>query len=193
MSEAAYDASVVIVTKDRQADGSKAVVSAFAQANRVEVIAIDDGSSDGTSAAIAERFPRARLEHFDEPAGCRHAPQLARIARSPFIFSLYGEADFTTPRTVKQTPRLLPTHGPGQAPSSTGCALAPRVSSISPRRRRTSDGWSRGSSCRRCGSEWECVAAAVPCPPRRLLVVSLGTGEPKPSPAGWLGAIAGDG
>jgi hypothetical protein len=32
MSEAVYDASVVIVTKERQADCLKAVASAFAQA-----------------------------------------------------------------------------------------------------------------------------------------------------------------
>jgi GT2 family glycosyltransferase len=83
MSEAAYDASVVIVTKERQADGLKAVASAFAQADRVEVIVIDDGSGDGTSAAIAERFPVSAAPVPPRPLAGYSLCLSGQVSRSP--------------------------------------------------------------------------------------------------------------
>jgi hypothetical protein len=48
------DATIVIATKDRRAEGLPAV----AQAASVEVLVLADGSSDGTSGAIREAYRR---------------------------------------------------------------------------------------------------------------------------------------
>jgi hypothetical protein len=48
------DATIVIATKDRRAEGLPAV----AQAASVEVLVLPDGSSDGTSGAIREAYRR---------------------------------------------------------------------------------------------------------------------------------------
>ena len=46
-------ATVVITTKNRREDLLKAVASAWSQTARPEVLVIDDGSTDGTSEAVA--------------------------------------------------------------------------------------------------------------------------------------------
>src|SRR5688572_25360247 len=53
-------ASIVIVTKNRKEDLRKAVDSALAQTAAVEVIVIDDGSTDATSDLLATDFPAVR-------------------------------------------------------------------------------------------------------------------------------------
>jgi GT2 family glycosyltransferase len=101
---AELEASVVIVTKDRRADALRAVRTAFAQTARVEVIVIDDGSLDDTADAVAAEFPDARIERFDQPAGYVARRNLgAELARSPYIFSIDDDAEFTTPLIVEQT------------------------------------------------------------------------------------------
>ena len=60
-------ASIVITTKNRRDDLEKAIVSALAQKveGSVEVIVIDDGSTDGTSEFVSAKFPQAKLHRFD--------------------------------------------------------------------------------------------------------------------------------
>jgi succinoglycan biosynthesis protein ExoO len=63
-------ASVVITTRNRKEDLCKAIESALGQTGvAVEVIVVDDGSTDGTSDLVAKRFPAVRLVRFDMSRG----------------------------------------------------------------------------------------------------------------------------
>lgn len=97
-------ATVVITTKNRKDDLRVAVRSALGQDTPVEVLVIDDGSTDGTSAMIRAEFPAARL-HREEVSGglIVRRNQGARLASAPIVFSIDDDAAFSTPRVVSQT------------------------------------------------------------------------------------------
>lgn len=96
-------ASIVITTRNRRDELEKAVASALAQKieGGVEVIVIDDGSTDGTSGMIAEKFPQVKLHRFEQSRGLivqrNHG---ARLASAPIIFSIDDDACFTTENIV---------------------------------------------------------------------------------------------
>ena len=54
---APYEATIVIVTKNRKEELRDAVLSALNQVGRLEILVIDDGSTDGTSEMIRAEFP----------------------------------------------------------------------------------------------------------------------------------------
>lgn len=97
-------ATVMIVTKDRCDDLRLAVSSAVRQAGGVEVLVIDDGSRDRTSAMIAAEFPDARLVTHDESRGLvvRRNEGVA-AARSNIVISIDDDAVLTTPDIVEKT------------------------------------------------------------------------------------------
>ena len=68
-------ASVIITTKNRREDLLKAVESAMGQRGLMEVIVIDDGSTDGTEAAVSEMLKKdlttESTENTEEQAGLR--------------------------------------------------------------------------------------------------------------------------
>lgn len=98
------EATIVIASKNRRDELAKAVESALAQAGAVEVIVIDDGSSDGTSDIIRQRFPGVRLQRLESSQGYIAARNLgASLARGRIIFSIDDDAVFSTPRIVQQT------------------------------------------------------------------------------------------
>jgi GT2 family glycosyltransferase len=97
-------ASIVICSKDRRDELRRALVSAFAQDAAVEVLVLDDGSSDGTSQMVREEFPAVRLLRNEVPRG--PAPgrnQLVAEATAPFVVCIDDDAEFTTPQVVGQT------------------------------------------------------------------------------------------
>jgi glycosyltransferase involved in cell wall biosynthesis len=99
-------ATVVITTKNRREDLLRAVASALNQTARPEVLVIDDGSTDGTSEAIAREFPSVQLHRSEQSLGLivqrNHGAQLAG---NPILFSIDDDAVFSTPRVVEQTLR----------------------------------------------------------------------------------------
>jgi glycosyltransferase involved in cell wall biosynthesis len=99
------DATVVIATKDRRDRLEAAVESALAQEGAaVEVLVVDDGSSDGTSELVAEHFPAARLLRSERSLG--HIAQrnrAAAAARAPIVVSIDDDARFVSAHTVAQT------------------------------------------------------------------------------------------
>ena len=104
MTKQTPKASVVITTKNRRDDLRAAVESAISQATPVEVIVVDDGSSDGTSAMIREEFPSVRLESSSVSRGYIVQRNLAaRLATTPYVFSIDDDAVFSTTRVVQQT------------------------------------------------------------------------------------------
>jgi len=97
------NATVVITTKNRKDDLRRAVASVIAQTVPVELIVIDDGSTDGTSELIRSEFPQVRLVRSEKSQGLM--PQRnrgAQLARGSIIFSLDDDAEMS-PTTVAQT------------------------------------------------------------------------------------------
>lgn len=106
MDTAGPRVTIVIVTKDRCDSLPDALASALAQEGDVEVLVVDDGSSDGTAAMVAERFPAARVHRFDQNAGLVvRRNDAARLARGEIIVSIDDDAVFTSTDTVAQTLR----------------------------------------------------------------------------------------
>jgi GT2 family glycosyltransferase len=100
------DASIVIVTHNRRDEALRAVASAVTQTAAVEVLVLDDGSSDGTAEAIRAAHPEVRVERFDEPAEITARRNLAgELARAPILVVIDDDAALTTPTIVEQTLR----------------------------------------------------------------------------------------
>lgn len=99
-----FDATVVIVSKNRKDELRGAVESALAQQGRVEVLVFDDASTDGTAEMIRRDFPSVRLERVEQSCGyIVHRNRGARMASSPVIFSIDDDAAFSSPQVVVQT------------------------------------------------------------------------------------------
>jgi len=97
-------ATIVVTTKDRCDDLRTALHSALAQTADAEVLVIDDGSTDGTAAMVAQEFPTVRLHREDRPAGpIIRRNQAAQLARGQIVVSLDDDAHFPSRRTVEQT------------------------------------------------------------------------------------------
>jgi glycosyltransferase involved in cell wall biosynthesis len=95
------EATIVIVTKDRCEDAVATVRSSLAQRPPVEVLVVDDGSSDGTADRIAEEFPGVRVERHERSAGLVvRRNEAAELVSAPLIVSIDDDAIFTEPRAV---------------------------------------------------------------------------------------------
>jgi glycosyltransferase involved in cell wall biosynthesis len=98
------DVTIAIVTKDRREELRDAVRSALEQEGAVEVLVLDDGSSDGTSDMVREEFPAVRLVRFEDNAGVAvRRNDAANLAAGRVIVSIDDDAVFTSPRTVADT------------------------------------------------------------------------------------------
>lgn len=104
---ASPDATVVITTKNRKEELRDAVSSALRQLGvRLEVIVIDDGSTDGTTEMLRSEFPSIRIERRATSAGLIvRRNEGARLASAPVIFSIDDDATFPSPHTIQQTLR----------------------------------------------------------------------------------------
>jgi GT2 family glycosyltransferase len=97
-------ASVVIVTKNRRDELRVAIRSALAQTVAVEVLVVDDGSTDGTSGMVREEFPQARLVRHDASRGyVVGRNEAAQLATGEIVFSIDDDAAFVFETTVAQT------------------------------------------------------------------------------------------
>jgi GT2 family glycosyltransferase len=97
-------ATVVIVTRNRVEELRRALESALRQSAPVEVLVVDDGSTDGTADAVAREFSAARVFRSDRSRGLvvqRNAA--ARLAAAPVLVSLDDDAYFASAHTVEQT------------------------------------------------------------------------------------------
>ena len=102
----APEATIVITTKDRRDDLREALRTAVAQTAAVEVLVIDDGSSDGTSEMVREEFPQVRLERSERSLGLvEQRNRAARLASAPVLVSIDDDARLVSERTVEQTLR----------------------------------------------------------------------------------------
>ncbi len=103
-NDAIPQTTVIIATKDRREDLRRALDSALAQRPAVDIIVIDDGSSDDSSAMVRADYPQVRLERHDEPRGYIVARNLgARLARTELLVCIDDDAQFSSPAVVAQT------------------------------------------------------------------------------------------
>lgn len=97
------DAAIVITTKNRKDELATAIRSALSQTAQVEVLVIDDGSTDGTASMVVSQFPTVRFYRFEHSEGLIVRRNLgANLAHAPIIFSIDDDAEFSSPDIVAQ-------------------------------------------------------------------------------------------
>jgi glycosyltransferase involved in cell wall biosynthesis len=101
-------ASIVIATKDRKDELRRAVRSVIRQTESLEIIVLDDGSTDGTSEMVRSEFPLVRLDRTEIPLGqAAQRNRGARLSSAEIIFSIDDDAEFSTSDVVAQTLELF--------------------------------------------------------------------------------------
>ena len=101
---ASCEATVLITTKNRRDELRTAIRSALIQTVPVEVLVIDDGSTDGTAELVREEFPGVRLISHPVSRGyvvCRN--EGTGVATGAVVFSIDDDAAFSTPDIVRTT------------------------------------------------------------------------------------------
>jgi glycosyltransferase involved in cell wall biosynthesis len=97
-------ATVVITTRNRKDDLRRALKSVSTQDVPVEVLVVDDCSTDGTVAMVVNEFPSIRIETSSLRQGyIVQRNRAARLAQGEVIISIDDDAEFSTPRIVRQT------------------------------------------------------------------------------------------
>jgi glycosyltransferase involved in cell wall biosynthesis len=96
------NASVVITTKDRKDELRRAIKSAIWQTEPIEILVLDDGSSDGTSDMVRSEFPHVRLDRTPTSLGCvAQRNRGVALCSGKVIFSMDDDAEFSTARVVE--------------------------------------------------------------------------------------------
>ncbi len=97
-------ATIVISTRNRVDDLRTTLASIRGQTEPVEVIILDDGSTDGTDDMIRRDYPEVRLIRSQKSLGyIVRRNEGARLATTPFVISLDDDAALTSPGTVSRT------------------------------------------------------------------------------------------
>jgi glycosyltransferase involved in cell wall biosynthesis len=104
MESQIYQAAVVIPTFNRREFLRQAIVSAQDQTVPVEIVVMDDGSTDGTAEMMKADFPQIRFEQHPGPNG----PAFLRnrgsfLATARILFPIDDDSVFASNRTVEQT------------------------------------------------------------------------------------------
>jgi GT2 family glycosyltransferase len=94
---------VVIVTHNRREEVLRAIRSAVAQRGDIEVLVMDDGSTDGTTEAIRAEFPHVNLTRFEESEEVvARRNRAAELATAPILIGIDDDSEFTSPDVVAQ-------------------------------------------------------------------------------------------
>lgn len=95
-------ATVLITTKDRKEVLCRAIDSVLSQSVVVELLVVDDGSTDGTSELVQQKYPSVNLVRNEQPLGIIAARnRAAAIAQGDILFTLDDDAAFRTPEVVE--------------------------------------------------------------------------------------------
>lgn len=97
-------ATVVVTTKNRKLELRRAIESCLIQTEPVEILVIDDASSDGTPQLVEREFPQVTLVRSEQPQGyIFQRNRAAKLAKGDIIFSIDDDAEFFSCHTVAQT------------------------------------------------------------------------------------------
>ena len=97
-------ASVVIPTKNRYDILSETLRSILQQDEPLEIIVLDDGSSDGTPDKVRAEFPAVRVESFRRSRGPAYRRnQGARLAKGEFLFTIDDDCTLPHADTIART------------------------------------------------------------------------------------------
>jgi len=97
-------ASVVIPTRDRTEELRKLLRSALAQTIPVEILVMDDGTSDATAEMIHNEFPEVRYHRLASSRGPAYQRNRGiELASNDLVFPIDDDVLFNSPRTVEQT------------------------------------------------------------------------------------------
>jgi GT2 family glycosyltransferase len=100
----ALSATIVVTTKNRRDDLRTALRSAVAQQGPVEVLVVDDGSTDGTAEMVRGEFPSVGLERSEVSRGyIAQRNEAARMATGDVVISIDDDAELRSARTVLDT------------------------------------------------------------------------------------------
>ena len=86
-------ACIVIVTRNRKEKATVAIESALAQEGDLEILMIDDASSDGTADHVRQQFPSVRVIRYEQQQGlvvCR--TRSASCTTAPVLVSIDDDA-----------------------------------------------------------------------------------------------------
>ncbi len=96
-------ASLLINTLNRKDDLRIALKSVFEQTVPLEVIVVDDGSTDGTSEMVRAEFPQVKLLRNEKPLGIIAARnRAAHEATHNIMFTLDDDATFSSATTAER-------------------------------------------------------------------------------------------
>ncbi|HEX3799015.1 MAG TPA: glycosyltransferase [Verrucomicrobiae bacterium] len=101
-----FAASVVITTKNRREDLCKSIVSALQQTFPLEILVMDDASTDGTAEHVKRHFPQVQVHRSEVSLGyIVQRNRAARLAKSGIIISMDDDAIFSSEFVVGHTLR----------------------------------------------------------------------------------------
>ncbi len=99
-----FDVTVLISTRNRRDELSRALDSVKRQSVPAEILVFDDASEDGTAEWVRSAFPAVRLERSDERMGIVGARDRAmRIAGGKIVITIDDDCVMVSPETVERT------------------------------------------------------------------------------------------
>ena len=97
-------ATLLITTRNRKEDLRRALESALQQSAPLEVLVIDDASTDQTSEMVRREYPSVRLYRDETPQGLIvQRNRGAKLASGSIIFSIDDDAIFSSSTIVETT------------------------------------------------------------------------------------------
>jgi len=102
-------ACIAITSKNRKEELYECVLSALRQTIHVEILVIDDGSTDGTSEMLSNefplsRYPNIRVNRSEQSLGLiAQRSRFPLLTKCPYIVSIDDDAIFVSKHTVAQT------------------------------------------------------------------------------------------